>query len=1740
MNPAELGAELERHAAAWRAEQFGRFDPAGLAKLALLPEWTTELAVRLSLAPEEELTGFLDALDDLGLVESRTLPTGQEAFWVRASRRAELGAHLRQTHGRLLDEVAGELLSLTWGVAELRDWWRAATVHREGHSGATLMADVSALVEEGKVSEAAQLVATTRMLGEVLGEPLVGAARRARRRVDRAAREAEDARFLRHYLPRADIEAALAELLGADPPRWALHLLGAGGAGKTMVVRHLASGRYARDRGLNPVPVARVDFDHLDPRYPQDRPGEILLALGEELLGFGTGRDAEHAHRRFADSVVGLHEELSRGRLLSGRATPLLDHVVESFARFVRLLPGPVVLVLDTCEELAKLYPPGAPAPAIDMTFGLLERLRERAPSIRVLLAGRRWLARPYGTAEESEVSAGPLLLPRPYLRVLRTHGFTAAEADGYLAARAVPRRLRAAVLTRSANGDVFNPFDLAAYAEWALSEPGLDPVRLLRAEGDPYVEHRIIGRLADQGVTRALAVAAELGRFDRAQISPALLRLGLDPDAVFDGLAAQEWTRVTETGQDGRPWVVELEEQVRVRLRRVTAADPGRFPLRADLLGRDAAAVADATPVLSEVSAATVVAAVRLLPVEEAAEFWRGIESRAAAQDAWPWAEQVAVRAAAEEALRAGESGPSILAAILATQAAARTHTGTGGVEELWRRVAVHAPRHPGPAQAVALADRALLGQAAAGSVPLDDLLPGVVARGAAPEGSVVAAIDGWMRHGDWSRLRDEDLRRVGGDLDLTGEEHPTIKESLVLPSITGQGPVPADVAPSPDGSWLAVLYGDGAVRLTHDGTTTTLDGHGATGVTVSPDGAWVVTTARDGMLRAFRPDGTLCAIAPSGTSAPRGVTYAGDGRSLACVGWEGKAVVWETDGERPFVRLRAVVWVSTPVAGVALSEDGSRLFTRGSDGSTRMWNTDRRIATAVTAQRALLALHRREHGDHGAYEIAERLAADAFVSALPVSARPAVRDTEWEDATGLHLELVATVSPDDVPATAWADWRAPRRLDARCLLVWQLVTTGWRERDDFQTPWQSFSAPFDDIDVERLLAWRVRVHNGRRPLEPHVLELLADRDTYSPARRASVWQHHRIRPLVVEVAEAWLTRGEVMRAVELLRGRIEAAVASGDDPDTVEQCQLALIRICRRVRSLVPYPELTSLTTSGTPLVRAEAWITLTLVTGARPSSPEEAGSWYGWWQCQDRRSLAGGQPGWEPPSAPEPGIPRGLTLAARGEHTGHPEDSIALPRFPMLFPGPGGEGRQLLERAETIALRSPAFAWAVFDVAAGLLEEAHDPRDALQARILALLARVRVGPPPRRPSIKKFDALPLDQVDFPPGSGWPERIAYLRGLLEDAEATGSDLPELALDSAVPSPPPPEASPPTFAFGRFGGAVRGVTVAALLALALMVGLLPVADQLPSLLRVVFGLVPFATVLVLVLPSGWERSVPADMLGFLDRLIPRMLVTAVISAESDRARIATVGRRSPRNWRLNWTDISRTTQRGQLITWEFPRLPADRLRPLVRLELPGPLDGEPWESRLPLHARVFRGAVAPPIRPPVQERNEHGQVIRRTSFSMLHVTGTAVTTAAGTRIRLSGDFGGSRSGLLDPASMEAATRTLVILQANPVDGPPVPLAEQRGLFAALARELVAMGTRAVLVIPPLPDTVAEQASSLARSKASKHGASLLPRHLLRLQRDLRSLVRKAGGEREAVCDVLLFLPTTFREDTSG
>jgi len=51
-------------------------------------------------------------------------------------------------------------------------------------------------------------------------------------------------------------------------------------------------------------------------------------------------------------------------------------------------LPKPVIFILDTCEELAKLEPAGAILPSVEATFLILETLHDKVPQIRVVFAG--------------------------------------------------------------------------------------------------------------------------------------------------------------------------------------------------------------------------------------------------------------------------------------------------------------------------------------------------------------------------------------------------------------------------------------------------------------------------------------------------------------------------------------------------------------------------------------------------------------------------------------------------------------------------------------------------------------------------------------------------------------------------------------------------------------------------------------------------------------------------------------------------------------------------------------------------------------------------------------------------------------------------------------------------------------------------------------------------------------------------------------------------------------------------------------------------------------------------------------------------------------------------------------------------------------------------------------------------------------------------------------------------------
>ncbi|MFJ7212853.1 AAA family ATPase [Amycolatopsis sp. NPDC098790] len=722
---------LARLRAGSRGNALREFDARTLCRVSLLPRWTELLATKLSLEIPGEYRDFVDRLSQSGLVEVgiTTSPVGepQEAFWVRTRRRREIGDHLRDRLGaRELHEEYRSFRALVERESDADpelDLWLSVRRFHDDASGRALIDAVEDLISRGHGASAATTIAAARLVADVIGGPLDNAVTRAQWRLDRDYRARDDLDHLRGYFRREEVESSLRKLLTENGNSWALHLRGEAGVGKTMVLRYLASGQFARDHDLSAFPVARIDFDHLDPRYPEQRPVELLVALTDQLVGFASSRDTEHYYRSVHDVAESLHEEFERQAPDPARTAKLIDDAIRRFVSLVEGIGGPVVLVLDTCEEMAKLYAPGTTAPAIDRTFELLERLHTLAPTLRVVFAGRRELV------PGSEESGSPALQPRPYLDVLTVEGFTEEEARRFAKARQVPTTLLAAVLERSwiRGTRRYNPFDLESYSTWVRSDPALDPEELLNAPGDPYIERRIIARM-DPDAATALPVAVAFGTFDRDLIGPALRRMDLDPEPVFDALAGQEWVRLRQGGHGDRPWIIEIDPHIRERMERALGDGP---QVDIDELGRDAAGLIRGSR-LGEVPSEVVEAAMRMLPITEAATVWDDLDRRILLEGEWGWAMQVAGRVAAGEAAR-GQTGANLLATVHATQASAQIHArlpagsragasagvpgGRSNLQAMWSAVLTHASRYPDPRRRHTLTVRAACGLVAAGA---------------------------------------------------------------------------------------------------------------------------------------------------------------------------------------------------------------------------------------------------------------------------------------------------------------------------------------------------------------------------------------------------------------------------------------------------------------------------------------------------------------------------------------------------------------------------------------------------------------------------------------------------------------------------------------------------------------------------------------------------------------------------------------------------------------------------------------------------------------------------------------------------------------------------------------------------------------------------------------------------------------------------------------------------------------
>jgi hypothetical protein len=412
---------------------------------------------------------------------------------------------------------------------------------------------------------AARWIETAQRVSNVFEGPLEMAVASAERQRELFYRDSRDEKHLENYRSRKGAEEAVTSLVNGPDTQWALHYLGVGGTGKTMLLRHIQV-RLAKKLKIL---TARVDFDSLNPDFPLHAPGLLLLALARELA---LRADQEITTRldRFKLSMNNVHRTLE-GRLAEGLDVQAgisaegFEQALDSFAQTLGALPSDIhpVLILDTCEELARLRPDGTLPGNVEATFDILEKLHDKLRSLRVIFAGRRPLAH----EGDGWVSDASKLPDRPYLRVYRIQGFDDEEARGFLKdyrrdGNPVLSEFWEAILERSGSvkssgfEDIrlkeendetrpvtsYNPYDLSLYAAWAATDKGLTIEALRTSSVHFFVKERIMGRVHPT-LQPWVHFLTALERFDKALVQNATRLDDDETTVIWEEIRALEWT---------------------------------------------------------------------------------------------------------------------------------------------------------------------------------------------------------------------------------------------------------------------------------------------------------------------------------------------------------------------------------------------------------------------------------------------------------------------------------------------------------------------------------------------------------------------------------------------------------------------------------------------------------------------------------------------------------------------------------------------------------------------------------------------------------------------------------------------------------------------------------------------------------------------------------------------------------------------------------------------------------------------------------------------------------------------------------------------------------------------------------------------------------------------------------------------------------------------------------------------
>jgi hypothetical protein len=764
-----------------RAKSRADIPERALIWLALPPLWTLELAEKCSFPTisgngvhetlqriyKERLCDCIPAGGVLVIDESTgNTIVESERYYMSSSTSTEILQRVVRDTARglrwLQDEMEdiGEAIlhAKSSGVGVLDEVERWAKLAKKAKKPKKLVQDFNARIDEllkaQQSGEVSRWIESARPLGELLGGELAAAVRRASRRLDLFHRRADDKRYLARFVARDDQIDAFKALLKGPDDLWGLHYVGDGGTGKTMLARHLTS-RLAEELNIS---VARIDFDYLNPEFPLRQPGLLMQELAVELRLQDERDETESIARQFVSfdqKLLSLHE---RSTASSNDVSDLLrtlasrvKGVVQAFAEAAEALPKqPVVLILDTCEELAKLRPDGTVPESVQATFTIFELLHSLLPTLRVVFCGRRPLAAKgvdwqYRNASHLQGTGDANKwwnTVRPYLRLHEIRGFPRDVAERFLLEKfELPSQLVDPILQRSLDPaheslfkwdrpedqspqeDRYNPFDLALYAAWVKEEPRITPQIIQETEGDRYVEMRIVAR--NPALRPLLPAVALLGRFEKETLRTAWESDLATFEKLFLELVQQEWIDRQQSQ------FFEVKRGLLPRLRKYyQQAEPGKLEASRRSIAAYLEEITREQP-LSKLDISYFDIMLRLLEKEpeHAASWWSVIEARIAREGAYDWMKPATEfllssdgAAALSDLLDPRHTHPEsrLRAAVVATHAAVLIHARlTTEVAAWWVEVEQKADQHPDPQEAQRLKLRALAGQIAVLSPP-------------------------------------------------------------------------------------------------------------------------------------------------------------------------------------------------------------------------------------------------------------------------------------------------------------------------------------------------------------------------------------------------------------------------------------------------------------------------------------------------------------------------------------------------------------------------------------------------------------------------------------------------------------------------------------------------------------------------------------------------------------------------------------------------------------------------------------------------------------------------------------------------------------------------------------------------------------------------------------------------------------------------------------------------------------